>query len=164
MAKRPKRLALPEENVPDHIRKAKPQGRGTSDSVVDAGFWLDNDGITDWITAIEAYDKRADKKPLLALLDSERELPRQARIFLADLLKRQLKKKPGTTLPAYDRTDLMVKLLAAKDDIAKLVRRGVSGKVALEQVSAARGISIESLALVRAGRHGGINRIKKRRP
>jgi hypothetical protein len=161
MAKRP---YSSEGNVPEHIRKAKPQGRGTSDSVVDAGVWLDDDGITDWIAAFEAYDKRADKSPLLALLDSERELPRKARVYLALLLKRQLKKKPGTKLPEYDMTDNAVRLLAAKNDVAKLVNSGVSVKVALERVSEARNIPIESLDLVNRGRHGGINRMNKRRP
>ena len=152
------------KNVPEHIRQAKPRGRGTSDSVVDAGFWLDDDGITDWIAAIEAYDQRADKNPLLALLDSERELPRKARVYLADLLKRQLKKKPGKKLAAYDRTDHMVVLLAAKDDVAKLVKSRVSVRDALERISEARQIPINVLAKVYAGRHGGISRINKRAP
>lgn len=139
-------------------------GRGTSDSVVDAGFWLDDEGITDWIRAIEAYDKRADKDPLLTLLKSECELPHKARFYLADLLQRQLKKNPGKKLAAYDRTDHAVRLLAAKADVTKLVNSGVFEQVALERVSAAHGISIESLALVKKGRHGGINRMNKRRP
>jgi hypothetical protein len=164
MAKRPKRLNRPEENVPEHIRKAKPQGRGTSDSIVDAGVWLDYDGITDWIAAIEAYDKRADKTPLLHLLDSERELPRTARFFLANLLDRQLKKKPGTKLPAYAMTDDAVRLLEANDEVAKLVKSSVTVRVALERVSEARNISVETLDLAYRGRHGGINRMKNRRP
>jgi hypothetical protein len=140
------------------------KGRGTSDSVVDAGFWLDTDGITDWIAAFEAYDKRADKDPLLALLESERELPSAARFYLADLLKRQLKKKPGKKLAAYDMTEHAVRLLVAKDAVTKLVNSGVSVEDALERVSEAHNVSANSLNLVNRGSHGGVNRMKNRRP
>jgi hypothetical protein len=98
------------------------------------------------------------------LLDSERELPRKARFFLANLLDRQLKKKPGTKLAAYAMTDHAVMLLAAKDDVAKLRNSGVSVKDALERVSEAHGIPTDILDKVHRGRHSGINRMNKRRP
>ena len=161
--------------APPHVRKRKGQGRGTSDSVADAGFWNDYEGITRWLLAFEAYDKRADKKPLLDLLRSDEELTREARWFLADLLDRQLNKKPQTkTTPAYDRTESLIPLLAGMAQVIRIrqenrrQRKGdktvpvLSVATALERVAQAQGLSLESLTLAYNGRLGSLRSIEKR--
>ena len=116
MSKRPKWLDDRQGKVPAHIRKllANSSGQGLSDAVVDRATWLDDEetgpitpALEAWITALEAIDRKGDKEPLLNFLKSNRELSRDARIYLADLLARyQLKKKRGgQTKPAYDRSE-----------------------------------------------------------
>jgi hypothetical protein len=133
---------------------------------LDRAFWLDLGRHKYWIEAFEAIDKRGDKAPLLELLKSKSDMPRDVRWYLADLLARhQLKKKRGgQATAAYDRTDVDVKKIWAKEDVRALVKSGVSVADALEQVSKSRGIAPESLALAYAGRDGSTNRMKKRRP
>jgi hypothetical protein len=166
MTKRPKWLDRPEKNVPEHIRKAKGTGRGTSDAMHDVAFWL-SDEFDHWVAALEAIDKRNDKEPLLALLKSECELPHAARIYLADLLSRyQLKKKRGgQSTPAYDRSLAEVALMLDVEAVRNLTKNGMSIKDALAKVAKPRGPDyLEILGNAQHGSRGSIRRMKKRRP
>jgi hypothetical protein len=58
----------------------------------------------DWVLAIDAIHERGDKRPLLALLISGRELSGLARFFLADLVDRQTFKRGGQTWPVFKMT------------------------------------------------------------
>jgi hypothetical protein len=146
---------------------------------LDRAFWLDLGRHKYWIEAFETIDKRGDKAPLLELLKSKSDLPRDVRWYLADLLARhQLKKKRGAqATPAYDRTDVEAVLIWAIDDVRGLVKRGMSVADALEKVVESRGYKINvsdedtigdkflrKLALAYKGNRGSTNRMKKRRP
>jgi hypothetical protein len=142
-------------------------GMGVSPRLVDRAFWLGDDTSLDcWVTALDAVDKRGDKEPLLKLLRSEHDLPREARVYLADLLARhQLKKKRGgQSVPAYDRTDADQRLLLAIEDVRRLRKKRVSVKEALDRVSESHGISPEVLATEYRGSRGSTRRMMKRRP
>jgi hypothetical protein len=159
MAKRPKWLN--ERNVPEHIRKAQPQGRGTSEAMHDIAFEFDP-----WMGALEAIDKLGDKKPLIALLNSELDLPRKARGHLANLLDRyQLKKKKGgQSTPTYDSSPAEATLALDVEAVNKLIKNGTSSKDALAQVAERRGPDyLEILGNAQHGSRGSTNRIKKRR-
>jgi hypothetical protein len=142
-------------------------GRGVSPHLVDRAFWLDDDtSIEPWVTALDAVEKRGDKGPLLDLLRSEYDLPREARAYLADLLeRRQLKKKRGgQSVPAYDRTDTEQRLTLAIEDVRRLRKSRVSVEAALDQVSKSHGIPLEVLATRYHGSRGSTRRMWKRRP
>ena len=168
MSKRAKWLHRPEQKLPEHLRNYVSTGAGVPNDVVDRAFWLGDETahLDPWITALEAIDKRGDKGPLLALLKSEFDLPREARVYLADLLARhQLKKKGGgQTTPAYDRTEVEIVLSLAIDDVRELVRtRKRRVAEALEQTSRTRGIPPNILESAYKDRRGSTRRMKKRR-
>jgi hypothetical protein len=108
MTRRPKWLYERFGPLPKYLEEAS-HGRGISVDFWDHCFWLDDPSVERWVRALEAVDKRGDKGPLLSLLRSECDLPREARIYLADLLDRhQLKKSsvarrrvPLTTGPMH---------------------------------------------------------------
>jgi hypothetical protein len=140
-------------------------GKGVADRVVDRAFWLTAD-LDPWVDALEAIDKRGDKKPLLDLLESDYDLPPRARIFLADLIERyQLKLPPHRPrTPAYDMTDADAMLTIALADVRKYQARGMSVDDAVAAV--AKGWSIKHqnmLANFCAGKRGSSRRMKKRR-
>src|SRR5689334_948178 len=126
MARRPKWLNV-EEPAPEHIRKAKSAGRGTSDATHDEGFWHGEDAaLYPWIAALEAIDKRDDKTQLLDLLNSDDDFPQAARFYLADLLDRyQLRRKPhGQATPAYTRSEVEKTLLLDIQAVNRLTNKG----------------------------------------
>jgi hypothetical protein len=147
-------------------------GMGISDAVVDRAFWLDDpdsgEPITpieaEWITAIEAIDKRGDKKPLVTMLKSQRDLSPEVRFYLADLIERyELKKPPHRPrTPAYDRTAADAMLLLGIQRVKELVTAGMAVKGALENASKDHSIPLESLASAYYGRRGSTNRAKRR--
>jgi hypothetical protein len=152
-------------------RPNKPEGHnvgeGVSPYVVDRAFWL-GEGSTahldDWVTALEAIDKHGDKKPLLALLKSERDLPQRARFYIADLLDRyRLKKKQGRQpTPAYNVTDIEAMLLMGNMRAHEYVAAGMSVKNALAKAAKELSLDENMLAEHYAGRRGSTNRMKKR--
>jgi hypothetical protein len=101
-------------------------GRGISPELVDRAFWLPNSDSDEWVTALEALDKRGDKRALLDLLRSGRDLPRDARSYLADLPERyQFKRlRPADLVKALEAVDArgdadaVVALLRAEQDLA----------------------------------------------
>lgn len=164
MTKRPKWLN--ERNVPEHIRKAQPQGRGTSEAMHDAAFWL-GDEFDPWVAALEAIDQLGDKKPLMALLNSEHDLPQAARGHLANLLDRyQLKKKRGgQSTPSYDRSPAEAALICDVEAVNKLIKNGMSVKDAVAEVAERRGPDyLVILGNAQHGSRGSTNRMKKPRP
>jgi hypothetical protein len=170
MTKRPKWLDRPEKNVPEHIRKAKGSGRGTSKAIHDVAFWL-GDEFDPWVAALEAIDKRKDKGPLLALLKSDHDLPHAARVYLADLLDRyQLKrKKGGQSVAVYDRTDADRIFELANARANELIECGLTTEDACNKAAKDFGIpdrgkdGVSMLLDFRAGKRGGSARMKKRR-
>ena len=170
MAKPPKRLSPPQGKaqgeVPAFLKDYDGPTGLENVEFLDRAFWLDPDRHTEpWIKAFEAIDNRRDKGPLLRLLKSDCDLPRNARVCLADLLARhQLKKnRGGQSVPAYDRSDVEAMLELAIMDV-RARESGISIKDALEQVSKSRGIPHELLASAYRGNRGSTRRMKKRRP
>jgi hypothetical protein len=154
----------PPDMSEDELNETK--GMGTSDRLLDYAYWLDDPSINDWLMAFDDVDKGRDNGRLLDLLKSEHDLPREARIYLADLLERhQLKKKRGAqSVPAYDRTYTELRLSLAIEDVRRLRESRVSVKDALDRVSKSRGIPPEVLASAHRGSLGSIRRMRKRRP
>ena len=172
MAKRPKWLDGPDEPITPEMEalyKAH-AGEGVSDAVADRAPWLlDPDtggwivGI-EWITAIEAIDKRGDKTPLLALLKSQHDLSPEVRFYLADLLERHELKKPPhrPRTPAYDRTAADAALELAVRRVRDYKSGGMGIERALERVSTEHSIPLEVLGNAYEGRRGSTNRAKRR--
>jgi len=165
MAKRPKWLD-PQGEIPEFL--CNMTWSAPDIPLVDRAFWLGDEStahLDPWITALEAIDKQGDKGPLMALLKSERDLPHDVRIYLADLLARhQLKKKRGAeSVPAYDRTDAEAMLELAIKDVRER-ESGISVKDALEKASKSRGIPHELLSSAYRGSRSSTRRMKKRRP
>ena len=166
MTKRPKWLDWPEGNEPEHIRNAEGSGRGLSTAMHDVAFWLD-DEFDPWVAALEAIDKHGKKAPLLDLLNSEHDMPREARRHLAHLLDRyQLKKKRGgQSTASYDMSDAEVTLFWDVKVVNKLIDNGMSTKDALDKVAERRGPDyLEILGNAQHGSRGSTNRMNKRRP
>lgn len=167
MKRRPKWLDRPEGKVPEYLRKKKMTGKGVSDALVDRAFWLgDNSSdIDQWVTALQAIDKRADKKPLLNLLKSDRDLSKDVRLYLADLLERYELKKPKhrPPTPAYDRTDADAMLLTGVQRTRDYVNSGMSVKDALAKASKQSCIPLELLGNAYEGRRGSTRRMRTRR-
>ena len=98
-----------------------------------------------WFDAIEAVNKRRDKKPLLDLLLSDRELSALMRYFLADLLNHGNFQRKA--LPAYVMSE---KAWAEQQMVARVRRlrraKNLSVKQAIEKVSKDCGIDEQGLA------------------
>jgi hypothetical protein len=139
-------------------------GLGVSDAVVDRGFWLDDDDPEDWIAALEAIDKRGDKRPLVTLLKSQRDLSPRARFYLADLLDRFELKRPAhrPRTPAYDRTLAEAILLWGVQEARELVKAGMSVVDALDKAAKESSIPLEILSNAYEGKRGSTNRAKRR--
>jgi hypothetical protein len=167
-SKKKKEWWRPPENAPEFLRNIKMTGAGVSNSVVDRAFWL-GEGSTahldPWIKALEAIDKRADKKPLIDMLKSNFELPSDARFFLADLIERYEFMRPShrPRTPAYDRTAAEAMLDWAVGRVRDYVENGMSVKDALAKAASA-GVPEPILADRYAGRRASSRRMKKRRP
>jgi hypothetical protein len=147
-------------------------GMGVSDAVVDRAFWLadpdSGEPITpieeEWITAIEAVDKRGDKIPLVALLKSQSDLSPEVRFYLADLLERNELKKPPhrPRTPAYDRTAADAALEWAVQRVRDYRSGGMGIERALERVSTEHSIPLEILGNAYEGKRGSTNRARRR--
>jgi hypothetical protein len=132
-------------------------------------FWLSADQrqrVGPWIDALEQIDQNGNKAPLLELLRSRRELPHDAREFLADLLERyQLTRaahRPRT--PAYDLSDSESRLTLAKEFVRAHRASGMSFKDAVEMAAKDWSIDESKLANFCSERRGASRRRKKRHP
>lgn len=136
---------------------------------LDRAYWLDIEPVTEpWISALEAIDARGDKAALLGLLVSDRELPHDARVYLADLLERhQFKRKQGhqaTPLYGLSRDDQLLYCAVTEMQLIRDADKSVRVKDALEEVSKRRNIPPEKLLVAYHGRRGSMRRLNKRRP
>jgi hypothetical protein len=155
------------EDLPEILRKYWVGPGRSFVPVVDRAYWLDDDylqRIGPWIDALEQIDRRGEKKPLVALLRSERELPRDAREYLADLFERRDLKNPANRprQPAYDRSKAESRLALAKGSVRNYQAHGDSFKDALAKAAEEWSIPEGTLANYCAGRRGS-SRIKKQR-
>jgi hypothetical protein len=92
-------------NVPMHLRKSISRDAlpGVNADFFDSAYWLENPdtglislSLTSWVQAFMAIDKTGDDVELLILLRRERDLSRDVRNYLADLIERySLKPKTG---------------------------------------------------------------------
>lgn len=114
---------------------------------LDRAFWLDIDPNSEpWIAALEAFDKRDDKGPLIELFRSGPP-PQEVCKYLADFLERQLKRKRGNqATPLYDLSEKDQALLAGvyKMKLRAIFGRAVS-KETLERISKLRNIPVNQL-------------------
>jgi hypothetical protein len=100
----------------DQIVSLVAEGQAADGSRIGKGY--ETEPVTDpvltrWIDALLDIDKRSDKSSLIALLDSDLDLPRITRIWIADLLTRYrvtTRKRPNS----FERSVLI--LLPLKDD------------------------------------------------
>ena len=151
----------------------KDAGKGVSEFIEDRAFWLGRIDLRliPWIVALEDIDKRDDTAPLVSLLRSRDDLPHEARVYLADLIDRQIKKRRGAPRePAYNQSSAEAMLKLGKRRVSDLVKRTTTStkrtsvKDALERVSKSLGIPVETLASAYSGRRGSTRRMDKRRP
>jgi hypothetical protein len=135
--------------------------------VVDRAYWLDDDQRRcsgPWIDALEHVDKRGDKGPLIALLKSQRALPRLARVYLADLIERYELRRPAhrPRTPAYVLSNAESRLTLAKEHVRAHRASGMSYKDAVAAAAKDWSIGENMLATFCAGRRGSSRRMKKR--
>jgi hypothetical protein len=159
MSKRPAAFFLKENDWPP----------STKIPLSDLALWLDNDprrrSLTDpWLDAFRAIDKNENKAPLIALLKSECDLPRGARVYLADLIERKLKLIPKNRprTPAYDLSDTEAHLILAKEEVREYRASGMNFDDAVAKVAKERSLSTNKLENFCKGKRGSSNRGKKR--
>jgi hypothetical protein len=159
----------PLKDVPGILRKYKSGPGQLFIPVSHRAFWLNAEQrqrIGPWIDALEQIDKNDNKAPLLDLLRSKRELPDEARVFLADLLERyQLTRaahRPRT--PAYDLSNSESRLSLAKEVVRAYRTNGKSFKDAVKAAAKEHSIDENTLANFCNERRGSSRRRKKRHP
>ena len=143
--------------------------------------WLDHNGIgydeytgwvwlddtrenAAWYRALAAIDDHGDKRPLIALLQSGRPMPASIAFYLGELLDRYALKNPKARprIPGYRRTAEQIKLVAAANEVHRMVHRdGVELEAALEQIAAKTALPKETLRSAYMGQHGGLQRARR---
>jgi hypothetical protein len=121
----------------------------------------------DWYEALEDIDKRGNNESLLKLILSDREMPRDFRYHLWDLLDRHdLKKKRGRPrLPSYDRSLAEVRVFWAISYVRKYVKDDrMKVRDAVAKAAAQLDISENVVANAYAGRRGSTRRLMQREP
>lgn len=115
-----------------------------------------------WVDALEAADKRNDKKSLADLLKSNHLLGDHARYYIADWIELQGANGAPRT-PAYDRTATEAALAVAIALVKEQVEDGVSVANALADVSKSGGIPPDTLEGAYLGTRGSTRAMAKRR-
>jgi hypothetical protein len=134
---------------PEHLRNIEMTGEGVLDP---------------WAQAVYAIDVRGNKKPLIDMLKSNREIPNEARIYLADLIDRYEFKRPNhrPRTPAYDRSRAELYLELGILKIKDRRSEGVSVDKAVARVSKELGIPENILTTAYFGKRGSSRRTKRR--
>jgi hypothetical protein len=118
-----------------------------------------------WVDAIAQIDDDTirDKRRLCDLLDSDCELPREARYYLADLIYRRCVPLPRgqRPTPAYANSLLDTFWWWACNEVHDLIQHGKSEDEALDEVAKEIGRTPEQLRT--AYEHGALNQEKNRR-
>jgi hypothetical protein len=131
--------------------------------------WPEHITISDedevWVDAIAQIDDDniRDKRPLCDLLDSDCELSREARYYLADLIYRRCVPLPRgqRPTPAYATSLLDQFWWLACNEVRDLIQHGELKDAALDKVAKQIGRTTEQLRTVYE--HGPLNRDKNRR-
>jgi hypothetical protein len=157
-------------------------GAGISNNPEDWIWWLADEKLLrrPWLSAIVVIDsavqangtaKKADKKQLVELLKSGREITSAERVYLADLLDRHDFKRPAhrPTVPLYDLTPKAAALEQWAEKVRQLQKlKKMSREAALahlyDQRSPPRGVDRTALESLLLGKHASARRTKTRRP
>jgi hypothetical protein len=161
--------AKEEKDVPKVLQKYWAGPGRSFVPVSDRAYWLDDDQREQdgpWINALQHIDRNGDKKPLLALLRSDRQPSRSVCVYLADLLERfELGRPPHRPRsPAYERSDAETKLALAKEFVRNIRKSGMSFKDAVAIVANDWSLDENTLANYCDGRRGSSRRREKRHP
>lgn len=153
--------SLHKDDIAFLLSASPEQLRSMSSAIIRLERWRGREELHPWILALQDIDVCDDKGPLLALLRSQRELPHDARVCLADLLERhQLKKYRGNQrIPAYRDSPAEETMAVAVECVNDEHRRGMSLDEALAFVAEEFKISEEeTLRNARDGRRGSARR------
>jgi hypothetical protein len=127
-------------------------GKGISNQFVDLLYWAANPDPTErpWLEALSDVDVYGDKRKLLELLRSGKELSPGVRCHVADLLERyELKRRHGRQqTPSYDRTPWQWAFETAIERVRRDVKSGMSVKDAVEKnATEIGGIAVDASTL-----------------
>jgi hypothetical protein len=118
-----------------------------------------------WVDALVDLDGRANKGPLIGLLESNTPIPRLARQYLADLLVRyNLKKKPNKPkTPLYEFPPRVAELLRANEQVRRLIRHGDEPAAAIRECARVFGFDERAVRQVYEGKDSSVRRMAKSR-
>jgi hypothetical protein len=121
-----------------------------------------------WIDALVAVDnkKKSDKTKLIGLLTSKTPIPRQARLYLADLLGRKQLKNPDhrPPTPLYKYSDRVSNLLRAVEAARYYRKHGETRDGAFEKAARDRKLTPDAVRTAYDGGDSGIRKMKKAKP